>query len=82
MIRILYFGRLKDSLGCAQEQIQWSVGDSQALLTLLRGRDSHWAEVLAEKNIFRLAINQQIVYQTTTIVDGDEVAILPPVTGG
>lgn len=82
MIRILYFGSLKTILGLSEETLEWQGGDSQALLQLLRSRDSKWAEALSEQNIFRLVINHQIIYEPTDIKAGDEVAILPPVTGG
>ncbi|CAI3943856.1 MULTISPECIES: MoaD/ThiS family protein [Commensalibacter] len=82
MIKIRYFGFLKEILNLEEEQIEWPQGDSQALLTYLRSRSDFWAESLSEQNIFRLAINQKIIYQTSPISSGDEVAILPPVTGG
>ncbi|MDI2091306.1 MoaD/ThiS family protein [Commensalibacter oyaizuii] len=82
MIKIYYFGFLKEILSIEEEQIEWSEGNSETLLTLLRSRSSFWAESLSEQNIFRIAINKKIIYQTTPIIPGDEVAILPPVTGG
>ncbi|EHD13487.1 hypothetical protein CIN_16790 [Commensalibacter intestini A911] len=82
MIKICYFGFLKEILNLEEEQIEWSEGDSQELLTFLRSRSAFWAENLSDQNIFRIAINKKIIYQTTSISPGDEVAILPPVTGG
>lgn len=82
MIKVRYFGFLKEILQLDEEQLAWQEGDSQALLDLLRNRNASWSEALAEENIFRLAINQRIIYQPSPIHPGDEVAILPPVTGG
>lgn len=82
MIKIYYFGFLKEILQLEEEQIEWSQGDSQSLLNYLRSRSDFWAENLSEQNIFRLAINKKIIYQSAQIYPGDEVAILPPVTGG
>lgn len=82
MIKVRYFGILKEILQLEEEELAWQEGDSQALLTLLRNRNASWSEALAEENIFRLAINQRIIYQPTPIHSGDEIAILPPVTGG
>lgn len=82
MIKIRYFGFLKEILNLEEEQIEWPQGDLQALLIYLRSRSDFWAESLSEQNIFRLAINQKIIYQNAPISPGDEVAILPPVTGG
>jgi molybdopterin converting factor small subunit len=38
-------------------------------------------QVLQADNI-RIAVNQHLVNETTTLQEGDEVAFLPPVTGG
>ena len=81
-IRILYFGRLKDALGCGEETLAWSAGSTATLLTQLRQRDDTWAAALAADKVFRLVINQQVVRGEVDIPDGAEVGILPPVTGG
>lgn len=81
-IRILYFGRLKDALGHAEETLDWAGGNSSQLLALLRERGDAWAAALAEGQIFRLVVNQQIVRGDADIPPGAEVGILPPVTGG
>lgn len=82
MIRILYFGFLKETLGRSEEQFPWSGADSTELLQQLRCRGTEWQKALAEENIFRLVVNQHIIYSPIFIHPGDEVAILPPVTGG
>ena len=82
MIKILYFGKLREALQCHEETLEWSGNDTEALLKFLRSRDQNWAEALSEKNIFRIVVNQQIIENHTQIPEGAEVAILPPVTGG
>lgn len=82
MIKIRYFGFLKETLQLEEEEIPWTEGNSETLLALLKNRDAFWAETLTEENIFRLVVNQKIIYCPTPIHAGDEVAILPPVTGG
>lgn len=82
MIRVLYFGVLKDALGREQEQLEWSGGSSSDLLALLSARGAEWAQALAPERVFRLVVDQQIVRGEVAIADGAEVGILPPVTGG
>jgi len=82
MIKILYFGKLRESLQCHEEMLEWSGQDTEALLTFLRSRNQNWAEALSENNIFRVVVNQQIIESALPIPEGAEVAILPPVTGG
>ncbi|MDC7716669.1 MoaD/ThiS family protein [Vogesella sp. DC21W] len=81
-IRILYFGRLKDAVGHADETLDWAGGTTGQLLAQLRGRGEAWAGALAEGQVFRLVVNQQIVRGDADIPPGAEVGILPPVTGG
>lgn len=82
MIKIRYFGSLKDILGVTEEQIGWDEGTIDDLLALLRQRNEDWHTALSSNNIFRVAVNQQIIYKPVALKQGDEVAILPPVTGG
>ncbi len=83
MIRILYFGALRERLGTEAEELAWTSGcTSDTLLAQLRSRDAHWAEVLAPGQVFRVAVNRQIAHGDTPVPDGAEVGILPPVTGG
>ena len=79
MIRILYFGALRERLGTEAEELAWTAGCTS---DTLRSRDEHWAEVLAPGQVFRVAVNRQIVHGDTPVPDGAEVGILPPVTGG
>jgi len=81
-IRILYFGRLKDAVGHADETLDWAGGNCSQLLAMLRQRGDTWAAALAEGQVFRLVVNQQIVRGDADIPPGAEVGILPPVTGG
>lgn len=82
MITITYFGNLKDLLQCSEETINWSGGDTDALLSFLRDRDANWAAALAPGNIFRVVVNEEMTFTNTEINPGDRVALLPPVTGG
>lgn len=84
MIQILYFARLRESLGTGREQIpapseSLTVGD---LVTRLRARGGCWSEALGEDQPLMLAVNQEMARPETLIRDGDEVALFPPVTGG
>ena len=47
MIRILYFGVLRDRVGLDSEELAWNGGSTDALLQHLRDRGPQWAEALA-----------------------------------
>ncbi len=82
MITITYFGNLKDQLRCNEESIAWESGDTAQLLTQLRARDEVWNSALAPEKIFRVVVNDEIVFAPVALKSGDRVAFLPPVTGG
>lgn len=82
MITITYFGSLKLLQPSGSEQLEWSGGTTDDLLSTLRGRGPDWDEALSPGRVFKLALNQQLLHGPAPLSAGDEVAILPPVTGG
>ncbi|MHB1677473.1 MAG: molybdopterin converting factor subunit 1 [Sulfuriferula sp.] len=81
-IKVLYFARLREELGIAEETIKISHGTVATLLDLLRSRGAVWAQLLSSEQSYRVAINQVLVDSTAILSAEDEVAIFPPVTGG
>lgn len=81
-LRVLYFARLRERFGLAEEALDVAGVTVADLIAQLQARGGGWAEELAEGRMFRVAVNQEIVPLDTTVPDGAEVAIFPPVTGG
>ena len=81
-LRVLYFARLRERFGVAEEQIELEGGRVADLIAMLQVRGGVWAEELAAGRAFRVAVNQDIVALDAAIPDQAEVAIFPPVTGG
>lgn len=84
MLNILYFARLKESLGQGAERIDLPAGvvDVAGLTAWLRARGGAWEHELASARPVRVAVNQDMARGETPVRDGDEVAFFPPVTGG
>jgi len=82
IVRLLYFARLRERFGMADETLDVA-GDSVAdLIAQLQHRGGMWAEELGAGRPFRVAVDQEIVALDATLAEGAEVAIFPPVTGG
>ena len=81
-LRILYFARLRERFGVAEESMEFDGVSVADLIATLQARGGVWAEELAAGRAFRVAVNQDIVALDAAIPDGAEVAIFPPVTGG
>lgn len=83
-MRLRYFARIREQLGCAGETIELPPGVSSvgALLTWLREtRPERFAPVL-DSGTLLTAVNQDMADAATPVGDEDEVALFPPVTGG
>lgn len=81
MIKILYFASLRDKIGQAEEQMDYS-GNIAGLTDQLRARGASWSEVFADTHSVLSAVNQEMAKPETAVTDGDEVGFFPPVTGG
>lgn len=89
-VKVLYFGILKDHFEAVEEQIELPDGSSAGeLLEVLRGRTSNFLMSQeagrAVQQLWRslaLAVNREYAQPATVLHEGDEVALLPPVSGG
>jgi molybdopterin synthase sulfur carrier subunit len=84
MIRLLYFARLRERLGVAEDALETdpelrAVADVMRVLAL---RGGVWAEVFTPGPGLLCAVNQVMARPETAVRDGDEVGFFPPVTGG
>jgi len=80
ILRVLYFGILRERLGRKGEDVECSDGASVGeLLSLLAERYSLFA--LGAGSI-RVAVNREYVSNDYRLKAGDEVAVIPPVAGG
>lgn len=81
-VRVLYFARLRERFGLAEENVELAGVTAADLVAQLQTRGGVWAEELAAGRAFRVAVNQDIVTLDAILPDNAEVAIFPPVTGG
>ncbi|HLZ53036.1 MAG TPA: molybdopterin converting factor subunit 1 [Verrucomicrobiae bacterium] len=79
-MRVLFFAQLKDATGCDSVEF--------APASPLNG-EQLWAELLkqfpklaAHRSCVRLAKNYEYAAPETTFANADEVALIPPVSGG
>jgi molybdopterin converting factor subunit 1 len=80
-VRLLYFGVLKDLRGLSEELLEMPAEATVAtLLTVVRAQTSNATDGLWRS--LAVAVNREYASRDQRIQDGDEVALLPPVSGG
>ena len=79
-VRILFFGMLKDLVGRNREEIELPEGSSVA--EVLAHYESQVPGLKKWFSSVALAVNQQYVGPNTKLRAGDEIALMPPVSGG
>jgi len=79
-IEVLYFAQLKEAMGKDRETVDVAApGTVHEVVELLRRRPE-WAMVSSLPLSF--AVNEEIVHGNHELSDGDQLALLPPVSGG
>ena len=78
-MRVLFFAQLQDATGC--DCIELAPPPSNAEQLWQRLIETFPALAIHQKNI-RLARNWEYADMSTAFTDGDEIALIPPVSGG
>jgi molybdopterin synthase sulfur carrier subunit len=81
MAKVLMLGRLRDVAGWRERTLDAPPTTLSALRALLSAEDPALGEALAGKGV-QAAVNKALVRADTALAPGDEIAFLPPMSGG
>lgn len=79
-VQVLFFGRLKEVVGLSEESIELSPGSDIELL--FAGYAARYPQLRQYRSSVVASRNQEFAAWSTPLNSGDEVAFLPPVSGG
>ena len=79
-VNILYFAGAKDATGVRMESIE--LPKNASVKDLLSNISIIHPKIRGMLNIIQISVNYKVVDKATTLYDGDEVAVLPPISGG
>ena len=79
-VKVLFFGMLKDIVGRSEEQIE--LADGVRLDAVFTRYAREFPRLTEYESSIVLACNQQFCDRTEQVREGDEIAFLPPVSGG
>jgi sulfur-carrier protein len=78
-MRILFFAQLRDVTGCAELRRDFGAVDAAGLWQRLT---ADYPGLAPFRRVVRLARNGEYVDADARFTDSDEVALIPPVSGG
>ena len=79
-VQVLFFGQLRDIVGRAEEHLELDEGAS--LDSVMRHYQERYPRLVELAGSVVLARNHQFAPLSTPVSDADEIAFLPPVSGG
>jgi MoaE-MoaD fusion protein len=79
-VKVLFFGILKDIVGSAEDQL--SVADGAQLRSIFDHYAGRFPRLREMASSIVLARNQEFSDVSARVSEGDEIAFLPPVSGG
>src|ERR1051325_5424238 len=79
-VRVIYFGMLKDAVGRQIDDVTLPAGAT--LGDLVEDRIRQTPVIDNFRKVLAFSVNQEYAQLSTQLHDGDEIAMLPPVSGG
>lgn len=79
-IEVTLFATLKERIG--KKQINIEISEPVSVLKLLTELSNQYPQLKYSSNNILVSINQEFASRDQIIVNGDEVAMFPPVSGG
>ncbi len=83
-LELLYFARVREAIGRDGEIVELpdSLKTVADVLGALKTRSAGHAEILADLDQLRFALDHEFVTLDAPVHDGAELGVFPPVTGG
>lgn len=79
-VRVLFFGVLKDVVGRAEDSLE--IASGATLASVFESYAERFATLREKRSSILFARNREFSRPDTTLCEDDEVAFLPPVSGG
>ena len=81
---VKYFSWIKEHIGKSEEQIDLpsNITNVNQLINYLNEIDEKYNIIFEKKELIKIALNKTYSSFDTNIINSDEIAFFPPVTGG
>lgn len=83
-MKLLYFAWLRERIGVPEEErdLPASVTTALELIDYLSAQGHTYQAAFADRELIKIAIDQEHAALTASVIGAHEVAFFPPVTGG
>lgn len=78
-VKVLFFGAAADRAGTREDELQTGETNLDELWAMIAGR---YPELSPMRKNLAFAVNEEYARGDDRVAPGDEVAVLPPVSGG
>ena len=79
-VKVLFFASCRDLVGAREQQVALSSGATVGdLIAEIASEHARFVEMAPS---LMVSVNQEYMDRSTALKDGDEVAFIPPVSGG
>jgi len=79
-VQVRLFATYREIVGAGQ--LAWTVRDGTTVGQLVEAVLAKYPRLVGHENSMLLAVNHEVVRPNVVLQEGDEVALLPPVSGG
>ena len=79
-IKVLFFASCRDAVG--HKSCDWEIAEGYRVADLQRELVAAYPQLAAVQQVLSVAVNAEYVGDHTVLKAGDEVALIPPVSGG
>ena len=79
-VKVKYFAVCREMFNRDEEEMELAEG--AVLMDILKRLEGEWPEIPEYYQAMQMSVNWEYATEQTKLSDGDEIALIPPVTGG
>lgn len=79
-VKVKHFAVCREMFNRDEEEME--LPDGADLMDILKRLEEEWPEFPEYYEVMQMSVNWEYATEQTKLSDGDEVALIPPVTGG
>lgn len=79
-VKVKYFAVCREMFNRDEEEMELPEG--AVLMDILKRLEGEWPEIPEYYQVMQMSVNWEYATEQTKLSDGDEIALIPPVTGG